>query len=436
MEAIKIPKTTLVVLCGSAGCGKSSFASAHFKPTEIVSSDRCRELVSDDESDMSASHQAFKIFRCLIEQRLTLGKLTVADSTALTRRARRDLLKIGRKHDFQVILMVFKIPLEICARRNAGRTRVVAEKVLKNHQRLLQKALAEVKEEGFDRVYILGLEEKENVSVEVVPLPIEAPHSGPFDIIGDVHGCCDELEMLLHRLGYHRTNNTWIHPGGRKVIFLGDLGDRGPRCLDSINLAMDMAHGGSALYVPGNHCKKLAGYLSGRRVQVSHGMENTVEELNSLTPLEREEFKARFLEFFYNAMPYLILDSGKLVVSHAGISQRMIGRLSKRIKEFCLYGDTTGEVTEEGLPVRRDWARVYRGQSLVVYGHTPVPVAEFRNNTIDIDQGCAIGGKLTALRYPEKEIVQVDALDNYYPRGTFRNLVDMPGPGENALEMQ
>lgn len=430
MKTIKIPETTLVVLCGPAGCGKSTFALNNFKDTQIVSSDHCRGMVCDDETNIWSSSQAFKVFRCIIEQRLTLGKLTVADSTALTRRARRRLLDLGRAYDYQVIIIAFDIPLDTCKMRNASRSRVVDEKVLVNHWRQLQQTLTEIHHEGFDKVYVLSPGEKENTTVQVVPLKLRKKDKGPFDIIGDIHGCCDELEMLLGRLGYFKTGDTYNHPAGRKVIFLGDLGDRGPRSLDSINLAMDMVQNGNAYYVPGNHCNKLARYLAGGNVQVSHGLEKTVSELNNLTPLQYDRFKERYLEFFYNAWPYLMLDGGNLVVSHAGITGKMIGRLSKRIREFCMYGDATGEVTPDGLPVRRDWARNYRGKALVVYGHVPVPVAEFRNNTIDIDQGCSMGGHLTALRYPERELVQVEAIERHYPRGSFRNLESLPGPGE------
>ncbi|MGB9802450.1 AAA family ATPase [Desulfofundulus sp.] len=411
---LSIPKTSLVVLCGSAGCGKSTFAARWFKDTQIVSSDHCRALVSDEEENMAASPQAFKVFHCLIEQRLTLGRLTVADSTALTVRARKDLLKQARRHDFQTILIVFNFPEELCQRLNARRTRVVESRVITEHQRLLRETLNTVHREGFDRVYILAPEEIRNVRVEIVPLPVESPATGPFDLIGDVHGCLVELEELLTRLGYSRRGGTWFHPENRKVIFLGDLGDRGPFNIASINLAMDMVEAGHAMYVPGNHCRKLARFLSGHRVQVRHGLERTIRELEQLSSSERDNFSRRFLQFFHQAVPYLILDGGRLVAVHGGIKEKMIGRLSPRIRDFCLYGDATGEVTPEGLPVRRDWAREYRGQALVVYGHTPVPLPVFRNNTIDIDQGCVMGGKLTALRYPEREIVQVPARQVYY----------------------
>jgi len=417
MTTIGIPGTSLVVLCGPAGCGKSSFAGKHFSPTRVVSSDRCRELVSDDEENMAASHRAFKLFRCLIDQRLALGRLTVADSTALTAKSRRDLIALGRKHDFQVVLVVFDLPLPLCLERNRSRQRQVPEKVIRMHRRLLDRSLEAVAGEDFDLVYVLSREEMETARVEIVPLPVEVPLAGPFDIIGDIHGCCDELEALLEKLGYHRESGVYTHPAGRLAVFLGDLGDRGPRCLDSISLVLDMVSRGAALYVPGNHCRKLQAYFSGRKIKVAHGLEKTLRELEGRTAAERERITGRFMELYGSAQPYLMLDGGKLVVSHAGIKENMLGRLSKRIREFCLFGDTTGEVTEDGLPVRRDWAANYRGEALLVYGHTPVEEAVFRNNTIDIDQGCVMGGKLTALRYPEREIVQVAAAEVYYLRG-------------------
>ncbi|RYD02035.1 hypothetical protein N752_26655 [Desulforamulus aquiferis] len=184
-----------------------------------------------------------------------------------------------------------------------------------------------------------------------------------------------------------------------------------------------MTHRGSSLYVPGNHCNKLYRYLLGRKVQVKHGLEKTVEELDLLSSVQREDFSREFKAFFEAASPYLILDNGKLVVSHAGIKENMMGKINKRIESFCLYGDPTGEVTQEGLPIRRDWAKNYKGKALVVYGHTPVEKPEFKNNTINIDTGCATGGALTALRYPERELVQVSAKDVYYIRPEMRTLL-------------
>ena len=81
---------------------------------------------------------------------------------------------------------------------------------------------------------------------------------------------------------------------------------------------------------------------------------------------------------------------------------------------FALFGETTGETDEFGLPVRYNWAGGFRGKAMVVYGHTPVPEAEWLNNTICLDTGCVFGGKLTALRYPEKELVSIPAKRMYY----------------------
>lgn len=245
---------------------------------------------------------------------------------------------------------------------------------------------------------------------------------GPFDIIGDIHGCLEELRELLNKMGYVQQGASYQHHQGRKAVFLGDLGDRGPHCLECIKLVMDMVHRGNALYVPGNHCNKLSRYFRGRNVQIKHGLEKTVAELKALNHMEREIFANEFQSLFSATPPYLILDDGNLVVSHAGIKEEMIGKINKRIESFCLYGDPTGEVTPEGLPVRRDWAKHYHGKPLVVYGHTPVEEPQFKNNTIDIDTGCATGGKLTSLRYPEREIIQVQAKEVYYVRPEVKDL--------------
>ncbi|WP_082788997.1 metallophosphoesterase [Desulfolucanica intricata] len=254
-------------------------------------------------------------------------------------------------------------------------------------------------------------------------LSLKSTINGPFDIIGDVHGCLEELEILLQKLNYRKIEGIYKHPDGRTAVYLGDLADRGPHCLDTVKLVKGMVDAGTALYVPGNHCNKLARYLIGRNVQVKHGMERTVEELKELTEQERKHFANQFLELYNSVPPYLILDHGKLVVSHAGIKEDMIGRLSERIIDFCFYGDANGEVDSDGLPIRRDWAKNYKGKPLIVYGHTPVPEAKLINNTIDIDQGCCMGGYLTAFRYPEKEIVQVNALAVYYDSPRFKPII-------------
>jgi len=416
MAGISLPRTTLLVLCGTPGCGKSTFASRYFRETMIVSSDQCRLLVSDSETNMAASKEAFKLFRFTIERRLSLGRFTVADSTAITRQARGELLHIGRKYGFNTTLLIFNIPEDVCQARNAGRDRRVVRSVITRMQKMLRQTLHVVHNEGFDNVHVISEEDLNNTAFEIEIRDYEVTLPGPFDIIGDIHGCFDELTMLLDKLGYRNRSNYYTHPAGRKAVFPGDLTDRGPRSMDSFRLVKAMVDSGNALYIPGNHCRKLSRYLEGRNVKIAHGMEKTVAEIEALTEDEREFFKEEFLTLYREAPPYLILDKGKLVVSHGGIKEDMIGKVTERIRNFCFFGDATGEITEEGLPVRREWAQAYRGNALIVYGHTPVPEAVFVNNTIDIDQGCAMGGNLTALRYPELEIIQIPALAAYYER--------------------
>jgi protein phosphatase len=368
---------------------------------------------------MAASSEAFRLFRHTIERRLSLCRFTVADSTALTPGARRELLNIGRKYGFTVTLIVFDTPEDICLARNAGRDRRVIGSVIARMHKALRRTVKSVHDEGFDDVYIISEIDNMNSALEIKINNYEVTLPGPFDIIGDVHGCYDELVMILQKLGYRKRFDYYTHPAARKAVFSGDLTDRGPRSLDSFWLVKHMVDSGSAFYVPGNHCRKLSRYLEGRNIKIANGLEKTVAEINELPEDERENFREEFLSLYREAPPYLILDRGRLVVSHGGIKEEMIGKITERIRNFCFFGDATGEVTEEGLPVRRDWAKDYSGKALVVYGHTPVPDAVFVNNTIDIDQGCVLGGKLSALRYPELEIVQVPANEVYYERAGF-----------------
>ncbi|NLK20671.1 MAG: hypothetical protein GX308_01010 [Epulopiscium sp.] len=232
---------------------------------------------------------------------------------------------------------------------------------------------------------------------------------GPFDIIGDIHGCYKELSILLKELGYHKKNGSYMHPKGRKLISLGDLNDRGPENLKTINLIINMVENNNALYVYGNHCNKFYRYLLGRKVQITHGLEGTVKEYNELTWEEKENFKNKYINFYEKQSHYWILDEGDLIVVHGGIKQSLVGRDDPRTHKFCLYGDITGRKDEEGHPIRRDWAKEYTGRAMIVYGHTPILKPIWINNTLDIDLGCVFGGKLGALCYPEKKIITVDS---------------------------
>jgi 3' terminal RNA ribose 2'-O-methyltransferase Hen1 len=267
-------------------------------------------------------------------------------------------------------------------------------------------------------------EDVATATVERQPLWSNRQHEhGPFDIIGDVHGCGDELEQLLAQLGYQWSERpleihglyrrVYRHPNGRKAIFLGDLVDRGPRILDTYQLVRHMVEAGSALCVPGNHETKLVRKLRGRDVAVTHGLQQTLAEIERLPIDLREGFCRDMVGFLDGLISHYVLDDGKLVVAHAGLKASLQGRASQQVREFALYGETTGETDAYGLPVRHNWAAEYRGQARVVYGHTPVPEAEWLNRTINIDTGCVFGGKLTALRYPELAFVSVPAARIY-----------------------
>ena len=368
---VALPELALVVLVGPSGAGKSTFARRHFKPTEILTSDFCRALVSDDENDQSATKDAFAVLQFIAGRRLARGLLTVVDATNVQPEARKPLIELAREYHVLPVAIVFNLPGEILEERSRTRTdRDLGAHVLRNQQSQLRRSLRNLQKEGFRHVWTLrSPEEVEAVAVERRPLwPDRRSDHGPFDLIGDIHGCGDELEELLGRLGYAPDSGVWRHPEGRKVVFLGDLVDRGPRVPAVLRIVMSMVEAGSALCVPGNHDAKLLRWLRGKRVTIGHGLERSIEQLEEESP----DFRVRVAAFLDGLVSHYVLDGGKLVVAHAGMKQEMQGRASGRVRDFALYGETTGEIDELGLPVRLDWAAEYRGPAMVVYGHTPV----------------------------------------------------------------
>lgn len=410
---LPVPDLCLVVLIGATGSGKSTFAHRHFKGTEILSSDYCRGLVADDENDQSASRDAFDVLHYVAGKRLAAGRLTVVDATNVQKESRKALIDLARAHDVLPVAIVLDVPEEECARRNASRPdrAGMPRRVIRRHQSELRRSLRHLEREGFRKVHVLrGAGE-----VEAAGIVREKRYNdlrelaGPFDIVGDVHGCAAELEELLTKLGYEDGR----HPGGRTAVFVGDLVDRGPDSPGVLRRVMAMVASGDALCVPGNHENKLGRWLSGRKVQPTHGLAETIEQLERED--ERDpEFRGRVREFVAGLVSHYVLDGGKLVVCHAGLPEKYHGRTSGRVRTHALYGDTTGETDEFGLPVRYPWAEDYRGAAAVVYGHTPVPTASWLNNTLCLDTGAVFGGKLTALRWPERELVDVPARQVWY----------------------
>ena len=410
MTVLKIPDLSLVVLVGVTGSGKSTFAGRHFRPTEVISSDFCRGLVSDDASDQSATTDAFEVLHFIAGKRLAAGRLTVIDATSVQPAARQPLVELARRHHVLAVAIVLDVPEATCAARNSARPdRAFGPHVLRQQQAQLRRGVRGLRREGFHRVFVLRSEaEVDEAVVEREPLWNDRrTDHGPFDIIGDVHGCFAELTALLGRLGYavDPDGASARHPEGRKAVFVGDLVDRGPATPAVLRLVMGMTAEGSGLSVAGNHEAKLVRALRGRQVSVTHGLELSLAQLAAEPPGFSEQVAA----FADGLLGHVVFDDGRLVVAHAGLPAAMHGRASAAVRAFALYGDTTGETDEYGLPVRYPWAQDYRGRAMVVYGHTPVPEPEWVNGTICLDTGCVFGGRLTALRYPERELVSVPA---------------------------
>ncbi len=419
-SVLQIPELSLVVLVGPSGAGKSTFARRHFKATEILSSDTARGWVRDDENSMEATTDAFDTLRFIAGKRLAAGLLTVIDATSLQKEARAPWLRLAKEHHVLPVAIVLNVDEKTCKARNAARPeRAMGAHVFRQHASQLRQSLPRLRDEGFRQVFALhGPEAVDGATLERRRLwTNRKDESGPFDIVGDIHGCYEETVALLTKLGYEFTPDaapgeapTVRHPGGRRVIFLGDLVDRGPGIVPVLKLALRMCAEGAAICIPGNHENKLVRHLRGRNVKLTHGLQETVDQLAG----ESNAFRAALADWLDSLVSHFVLDGGRLVVAHAGMKESLQGRASGRVRDFSLYGETTGETDEYGLPVRHNWAAEYRGKATVVYGHTPVPDAEWLNNTICVDTGCVYGGKLTALRYPERELVSVAAAREYF----------------------
>ncbi|WP_280428565.1 polynucleotide kinase-phosphatase, partial [Nocardia brasiliensis] len=420
MTELSVPELSLVVLIGSTGSGKSTFARKHFRSTAIVSSDACRGVVSDDENDQSATAEAFALLHHIAGIRLRRGLRTVVDATNVQAKSRQELIAVARAHDVLPVAIVLDVPDSVCLQRNSTRPdrAGLGAHVVVRQQRELRRSLRSLEREGFRKVYVLrGAAEIEAATiVDEKAWNDKRELTGPFDVIGDVHGCRGELEALLGELGYTIDRDESgravgaHHPAGRTAVFVGDLVDRGPDTPGVLRLVMGMVAAGTALCVTGNHEHKLVRALDGKQVRVAHGLAESLAQLDA----EDEVFRKAAHEFCRGLVSHYVLDGGKLVVAHAGLKQEYHGRASGRVRSFAMYGETTGETDEYGLPVRYPWANDYRGTATVLYGHTPVLDLQWVNNTLCLDTGVVFGGRLSALRYPEREPVSVAAEQVWY----------------------
>jgi len=367
---IEIPSLCLVALIGPAGAGKSTFASARFRPTEVVSSDACRAMVADREDDLSATPAAFEVLHLVVALRLQRRRLTVVDAVDARPADRRPLIELAGERDCATVALVLDLPEEVCVARDRARHgRTVGPTVIAAQLAAIRRSLPGLRQEGFDAVHVLrSAEEAASAVVRRVPLPVDRRRErGPFDVVGDVHGRLHALVALLERLGYVVARGACgepagaAHPGGRHVVFVGDLAGGRPEDACVVRLVRAMAGAGAALAVRGDRDDELAGGLP--------------------------EAEAAFLR----GLPsHLVLAGGRLVVAHAGAPSHAQCRDSPRVTRLC----------QRAAP---DWAAAYRGRALVVHGHEPVPGPRWLGRTLDLH----VTGALTAVRYPELELVSL-----------------------------
>lgn len=381
---INIPQPSLVVILGCSA--NSVFVRKNFKPTEVISLDYYRRLAADGINEIDPIKNVAETLLFIVRMRLSAKLLTVVDGIDLSDELMRSLVKTAQE--------MHCLPVAIA---------------LNCQDEKLEKI-------GFREIHHLRpAQEMSSVKICRTKMRQDLKHDhGPFDIIGDIHGCFSELTLLLQNLGYQIAKEEGgffkvTPPIGRKAIFLGDLVDRGPNTPDVVQLVMDMVEDGAAYCVPGNHDLKLLKKLLGANVQTTHGMQDSLDQLLNKEP----HFVERLINFMKNLTVHYVLDEGNLVVAHAGMKEEFQGGDSGKVKAFAIYGTTTGKLDSNGFPVREQWAEEYQGKALVVYGHTPTIDANWVNNTINIDTGCVFGGKLTAFRYPERELLSVPAACKY-----------------------
>lgn len=254
----------------------------------------------------------------------------------------------------------------------------------------------------------------EDLAFEIVPMACDMTHIGsPLDFVGDIHGCHEEATELLRSLGHIGADGRPApHAQGRTAVLLGDYTDRGPFNKLALELARDVTRAGG-LAILGNHDAKLLRWLQGKDVRVASGLEATIAELSLETP----EWRAEMAAWLATLQPHLVLDGGRIVAAHAGISQRLQGKLTPEARDFALYGDVVpGQSHEERHPEREDWARRYSGRATVVHGHIAYREPRVLNDVVAIDTGCVFGGKLTAFRWPERTFESVPAKRTYCER--------------------
>ncbi len=440
MMEIILPHSGIVLLVGPSNSGKTTMLSnlvekGQILRSEIVSSDEFRILVSNvdfidwrerpkDEVDSlydqyeSISNEAFTMMDSMIEARCKLNKLTFVDATHLKEEERKKYISIARKHHVPIITVILNISQETLLERDEQRDNPRGKRRIKQQYQLFKREIRYIKKEGYTAAYVIG--EKESVEFIRRSNQIEIDINDGIDIIGDIHGCYDEMIILLEKLGYIKNEaGLYIHPEGRIFVSLGDVMSRGPKSLKTMQFFLKHFEHNLTYMIDSNHGWKIARWLDGKNVTLGHGDEKVAEEFKQYEEKfgaeKTAEVKRKLKEFLVKAPSHYVFKKNGvplLVCAHAGIKDKYIGKQSRRISDFCRYGDTDG-IDERGKPIRKDWFINHKTSALIVWGHDPKPQPLVINNTINIDQGAVFGGQLTAFRYPEKEFISVKAKENY-----------------------
>lgn len=398
---IRLKQKTLVLLVGPIASGKSTFAEQYLE--HIVSADTFHGIISGDENNQDVSKEAFELLYKVIDLKMSLGFPVVVDNLNIRPKYRRELYKIADKYNYDKTAIVFdNLSEEVCVERNKNRSRVVPEEVVRQKYKDFEQNKHFLQEEGLHQIIFAKdiIDKVEFFNTENNYEDIEE-----FAVIGDVHGCLDELRELI--------NKIWDKYPGRKLVFVGDLVDRGPNSIGSLTEVFHYIGNGRGFCVIGNHENKFLRWLKGNKVKVANGLQKTINDLDMGTYDLKESIIEELEEFPY----YLVFDHGKVVVSHAGIDDWMIGKtLTKEIKSRCIYGKVDG-FQEDGYPNRLDFAaqrQITESSPLIIHGHTVVDKVEEINKVICVDTGCVVGGELSAYIYPEKEVISVKAKQVYY----------------------
>lgn len=437
-EPIRIGPGALVVMVGGIASGKTTYAKRIATeilgdPNAVIEADGIRATLFGDAAKQGDPARIHGLGHEMARIRLEAGLPVVYDATNLLARDRAGLIALAKETGAPLVAAWVEASIEEMAARNAIRERVVPDQVVaKMAARAAQVRQADLEKEGFTVIHIpaggdLG-------AVEAVPSGWNNQTlRGPFDIIGDIHGCIHTLEALMAKLGYSEDGS---HPEGRQLVSVGDIVDRGRHTWDTWTYVSGLVKTGRLLLVKGNHEAKQSRYLEKMAKRAIAGedpygvitdLEKMQGEAHGLTPSLREAHERGNVEEWRERaaamarLPnHLSLDGGRLLVCHGAARKDLIGRddpYDKEAESWFLYGAPTGARDERGFPIRADWQEEWEGGAFVVVGHSTVAEPRHRSNgggSLNIDTGCAFGpngvdvhtrqpftGKLTAARWPE-----------------------------------